>query len=754
MSGKFRSIVGAGALLALASCGRDASTTAPGSTPSGSAASVAVAQASVRVNEVESNVGTPGDWVEFHNSSGTSVDLTGYVFRDNDDTRGYALPAGTVIPANGFLVLDEAQFGFGLGAADAARLFAPGGTQLIDSYAWTAHAATTYGRCPDGTGSFATTTLTTKGAANDCSVRLFINEVESSGGTPGDWAELYNPTDAAADISGYVVRDDNDAAGYVMPAGTSIPARGFLVLDEAQFGFGLGAADAVRLFRPDGTTLVDSYTWTAHATTSYGRCPDGVGAFVTTAAATRGTANSCSAASADVKVNEVESNGGTPGDWVELYNTGTTAVDLTGYVFRDNDDTRGYTIPVGTVIPARSFLVLEEAQFGFGLGAADAARLFAPGGGTLVDSHTWTAHASITFGRCPDGTGTFAPNATSTKSAPNDCGPVVAPPPPPPQTPADAWPGDGEIVNGDAGGAQFNGNMSGLSYQPLAGLPTGVIWAVRNGPGTLFRLTFINGLWTPSATRSWIGGKPLRYPNGTGDVDAEGVVAVGNAVYVAAERNNAANSVSRNSILRYDITQENAKQLVATHEWNITADLPANGANLGLEAITRVPDAYLVARGFFDESRGRAYNPADYPNHEGALFFVGVEAGGNVHAYALDHATGGFTRIATFNSGFTGVMDLAFDTELGQLWSICDNTCNGRSTVLRIDTQTGSSSLGRFVITRRFERPSGMPDLNNEGFTFAPLAECVNGRRPALWADDGETGGIALRRGTLSCSAF
>jgi hypothetical protein len=225
-------------------------------------------------------------------------------------------------------------------------------------------------------------------------------------------------------------------------------------------------------------------------------------------------------------------------------------------------------------------------------------------------------------------------------------------------------------------------------------------------------------------------------------------------VYVAAERNNAASAVSRNSILRYDITQENATELVATHEWNLTADLPANGPNLGLEAITRVPDAYLVARGFFDESRGRAYNPADYPNHEGALFFVGVEAGGNVHAYALDHVTGGFTRVATFNSGFTGVMDLAFDTELGQLWSICDNTCNGRSTVLRIDTQTGSSSLGRFVVTRRFERPSGMPDLNNEGFTFAPLAECVNGRRPALWADDGETGGIALRRGTLSCSAF
>jgi hypothetical protein len=47
-----------------------------------------------------------------------------------------------------------------------------------------------------------------------------------------------------------------------------------------------------------------------------------------------------------------------------------------------------------------------------------------------------------------------------------------------------------------------------------------------------------------------------------------------------------------------------------------------------------------------------------------------------------------------------------------------------------------------------------MPNLNNEGFTFAPLSECVGGRRPVLWADDGETGGFALRRGSLTCAPF
>ncbi|MBC7842171.1 MAG: hypothetical protein H7099_07655, partial [Gemmatimonadaceae bacterium] len=278
--------------------------------------------------------------------------------------------------------------------------------------------------------------------------------------------------------------------------------------------------------------------------------------------------------------------------------------------------------------------------------------------------------------------------------------------------------------------------------------------AVRNGPGTLFRLTFVNGVWTPGATRTWVAGKALRYPDGTGDVDAEGVTVVGTSAYVAAERNNANNGVSRNSILLFDLSIENGATLVATREWNLTADIPVVGPNLGLEAITRVPDSFLTARGFFDESKGRAYSPADYPNHGDGLFFVGVEANGLIYAYALDHTTGSYTRVASFTSGYPGIMDITFDAELGQFWAICDNTCNGRSSVLRIDTQTGSATQGRFVIAQRFERPTGMPDLNNEGFTFAPLAECVNNRRTVLWSDDGETGGFALRRGLITCSAF
>ena len=84
---------------------------------------------------------------------------------------------------------------------------------------------------------------------------MHINEVESSGGVPGDWIELINTGAAPADISGWLIRDNDDTHTYFLPAGTIIPAGGYLVVEEASLGFGLGSADSVRLFDPAGVAL-------------------------------------------------------------------------------------------------------------------------------------------------------------------------------------------------------------------------------------------------------------------------------------------------------------------------------------------------------------------------------------------------------------------------------------------------------------------------------------------------------------------
>ncbi|MCX4681052.1 lamin tail domain-containing protein [Streptomyces sp. NBC_01433] len=125
-----------------------------------------------------------------------------------------------------------------------------------------------------------------------------INETESSGGSPGDWVELVNTGTAAADVSGWIVKDNDDSHSYKIGKNTSIAPGAFLALD-VDSSFGLGSSDSARLFQADGSTLVDSYTWTDHATTTFGRCGDGSGAFTTTTAPTKGTANACGGGGSD-----------------------------------------------------------------------------------------------------------------------------------------------------------------------------------------------------------------------------------------------------------------------------------------------------------------------------------------------------------------------------------------------------------------------------------------------------------------------
>lgn len=697
----------------------------------------------IRFNEIESNGGVPGDWVEIVNLGTRAVDLSGWLFQDNDDSHRYVLPSGTLLAPGATLVLDEAQFGFGLGANDSVRLTDAFGVR-IDEHTWTGHAATTYGRCPDGVGPFVTSTTVTKGAPNDCSVSVVINEVESNGGVPGDWVELYNPGPSAVNLSGWLFRDNDDSRAYTLPAGSIIPAGGYLVLEEADFGFGLGANDSARLFEPSGASFA-SYSWTSHAATTYGRCPNASGDFATTAESTKGAVNACGISYAGLRLNEVESNGGVPGDWVELINIGPTPIDLSGVVFKDNDDTHAYAIPVGTSLAPGAILVLDEAQFGFGLGANEMARLFDPSG-SLIDSYSWTSHATTTYGRCPDGSGDFASMPTVTKGLPNDCGqPTQAP-----------WPGSSAITPAYEG-SLFGGNMSGLTLQPASASTPAILWAVQNGPGTVFRLErSVTGAWARSTADGWSAGKRLRYPDGTGNPDGEGIAkAEWDApwIYVATERNNEASSVSRMSVLRVDGSAVGS-ELVATHEWNLTSALPAVGPNLGLEAITWLPDTTLVARGFRDTRLGKLYDPADYPAKGAGLFILGVEATGMLHVVALNHDDGSFQIVTSFASGFPGVMGIEFDRETEQLWVNCDDTCGNLATVFTFQQDPTQSNLGHLVAKQTYAPPADLPNLNNEGIAIAPEAECVSGYKGFLWADDGETGGLSMRGGSIACGVL
>lgn len=133
---------------------------------------------------------------------------------------------------------------------------------------------------------------------------VVINELFPHGSdvlSDPDWVELKNIGDAAADLSGYRVRDDKTAAS--LPAGTQLPPGGYLILycDDAKDGgaserihlpFKLGSSDEFYLLLPDGNQ-VDAVTWDAAsvpAGKAFGRLPDGHGSFGAVAP-TRGSRN-------------------------------------------------------------------------------------------------------------------------------------------------------------------------------------------------------------------------------------------------------------------------------------------------------------------------------------------------------------------------------------------------------------------------------------------------------------------------------
>ncbi len=152
-----------------------------------------------------------------------------------------------------------------------------------------------------------------------------------------------------------------------------------------------------------------------------------------------------------------------------------------------------------------------------------------------------------------------------------------------------------------------------------------------------------------------------------------------------------------------------------------------------------MPDAAL-AGALFDDNTGAAYDPSDYAGHGDGLFFVAVEDNGHVYAFALG-ADGGATLVSEIVPGLTGVMALDYDSVRGVLWAVCDDGCQGRSAEI---TLNGTAQPG----LAHYERPAGMPDINNEGFATAPASLSVDGQRPVWWFADGFAS-EALRTGTL-----
>ncbi len=184
---------------------------------------------------------------------------------------------------------------------------------------------------------------------------VVINEILPHSENPAvpQFIELYNHSPASVDISGCILTDDTATNKFVIPAGTVIPAAGFVSFTQSQFNFTLnGAGETLYFIKPDNSRILDAVQFGAQADgVAYGRWPDGANDFYTFTTNTPGTNNSAIVIG-NIVINELmydPISGNDDDQYIELFNQGTNAVNLAGWQLTGGVT---FTFPNLTIAPS------------------------------------------------------------------------------------------------------------------------------------------------------------------------------------------------------------------------------------------------------------------------------------------------------------------------------------------------------------------------------------------------------------------
>ncbi len=217
--------------------------------------------------------------------------------------------------------------------------------------------------------------------------QVCINEILAHTDDPQlDSVELYNHSNSSVDLSGCILSDDPSTNRFIIPAGTVLPACGYVVFDQNQLGFSLSAKGETIYFRDaSATRMLDAVEFGGQENgVSIGRFPDGGKEFHRMASLTLGSANTARRID-DVVINEImydPVSGNNDDEFVELYNQGSSAIDLGGWRLGGGID---FTFPPGAEIPANGYVVVahDAARLQANYVQLNAANTFGNYGGSL-----------------------------------------------------------------------------------------------------------------------------------------------------------------------------------------------------------------------------------------------------------------------------------------------------------------------------------------------------------------------------------
>ena len=361
---------------------------------------------------VADDTGAFSDWVELVNRTGGDLDVSGWTLTDGEERLvGFTFPRQVLSPGEMVVVYCSGNLKNVSGYAYHApfRLSAQGETllvknqqgALVDSLTVPALGGNqAYAR--QASGEWQIVSEATPGLANtreahrqwaaaqgSASGDLVISEVMSANrtyvpqgdGNCYDYIELYNGGADTLDLSGYGLTDEEGKPGkYRFPGGSSIAPGQYLLLYASGLGgqghlpFKLKASGEEVILCDAQDRMVDQVSlppladdrayqrvdgaFTADFPPTPGYANDQAGLGQLEAALRRGNASG-------LILNEAVSSARAPNankaadDWVELYNGGAGAIDLSGYGLSDDPaQPRKWQFPQGASIQPGGYLVV------------------------------------------------------------------------------------------------------------------------------------------------------------------------------------------------------------------------------------------------------------------------------------------------------------------------------------------------------------------------------------------------------------
>ena len=264
-------------------------------------------------------------------------------------------------------------------------------------------------------------------------------------GEYGDWIELYNAGDVDILLEGFFMSDDpEEPMKWQLPSEAQIPANGFLLIWADDHDTGLHtnfklskSGESVALFDPSLASVDEVTFGEQEADISYGRFPDGADTFETFHTPTPGSSNESDTPPppavvineimADNETTLVDPDFGEYGDWIELYNASGVDVSLEGFFLSDDPEEPGmWQLPGEAQITAGGFLLIwaDKNDTGlhtnFKLGkSGESVALFDPSLASVDEVTFGEQETDVSYGRFPDGEGTWGHMAAATPDGPN-----------------------------------------------------------------------------------------------------------------------------------------------------------------------------------------------------------------------------------------------------------------------------------------------------------------------------------------------